>query len=407
MKRYLYLLLLAGILAPLISWAGPGPIVPVFKNGESGYGTFRIPALLRLPDGTLLAFAEGRRNGLSDFGNIQVVMKRSRDGGRHWSALQVVAANDSLQADNAAPVLDRTDPAYPGGRLFLFYNTGNEPEGTLRRGKGVREVWYKTSLDEGKTWSKAVNITTEVSRPYQPAYNPAYRFSEDWRSYANTPGHALQFADGPYRGRLYVAFNHSAGQPLAHFADYHAMGFYSDDHGKTFQLSEQVSFPGGNECMAAPLPHGGLLLNIRNQYEEPRCRILARSADGGQHWDSVYYARNLPDPVCQGSMVPLGRYHGRYLLVFCNNIDTVKRNHLGLHVSDDGGLHWVLGPEVDEAPPGYTGDFTGYSDIQPMDLRHVAVLYERDFYREIAFRVMPLNLRRICKTLQGAQRNPK
>lgn len=406
MKRYLIVILFAFAGLPSALRAAPGPIVPVFRSGESGYGTFRIPALLRLPDGTLLAFSEGRKNGLDDFGNIQIVMKRSRDGGRHWGALQVVASNRNLQADNAAPVLDRTDPACPGGRLFLFYNTGNEPEGLLRRGKGVREVWYRTSTDGGKTWSDPVNITTEVSRPYQPSYNPAYDFSQDWRSYANTPGHAMQFEDGPYRGRIYVAFNHSAGKPQAHFADYHAMGFYSDDHGETFKLSDPVSFPGGNECMAAPLPQGGLLLNIRNQYEEPRCRILARSSDGGLHWDSVYYAYDLPDPVCQGSMVPLGWFRGRYLLAFCNNIDTLKRNHLGLHFSADGGRHWIPGPEVEEAPPGYKGDFSGYSDIQLLDRRHLGVLYERDFYREIAFRVMPVSDRRILKARHRRNRQP-
>jgi sialidase-1 len=63
-------------------------------------------------------------------------------------------------------------------------------------------VWYKTSVDGGNTWSDAVNITTQVHRPYQPQINPAYNFKEDWRSYANTPGHAMQFESGKYKGRI-------------------------------------------------------------------------------------------------------------------------------------------------------------------------------------------------------------
>ena len=85
----------------------------------------------------------------------------------------------SLQAGNPAPVVDRSDPAYPKGRLFLFYNTGNNHESEIRNGKGVREVWYKTSLDNGFTWSAGVNITTQTHRPMQPTANPLYNFKED------------------------------------------------------------------------------------------------------------------------------------------------------------------------------------------------------------------------------------
>ena len=185
----------------------------VFTSGTDNYKSFRIPAIIRAPNGDLLAFAEGRVHGSNDFGNIQIVEKRSSDNGKTWSTLQVVAANDTLQADNAAPVVDMTDPAYPKGRVFLFYNTGNVSESKLRKGLGVREVWYKTSVDNGRTWSAPVNITLQVHKPMQPQYNKAYNFSEDWRSYANTPGHAIQFTHGRYKGRIYVAANHSAGEP--------------------------------------------------------------------------------------------------------------------------------------------------------------------------------------------------
>jgi acetyl-CoA synthetase len=56
----------------------------------------------------------------------------------------------------------------------LFYNTGNNHEGEVRKGNGLREVWYKTSIDNGKTWSAATNISTSVHRPKQPKLNAAY-----------------------------------------------------------------------------------------------------------------------------------------------------------------------------------------------------------------------------------------
>ncbi|TAN13049.1 MAG: exo-alpha-sialidase [Chitinophagaceae bacterium] len=345
-------------------------IIPVFISGQDGYKSFRIPAIIKAPNGDLLAFCEGRVNGGADFGHVNIVMKRSKDHGKSWSALQIVATNDSLQAGNAAPVVDLTDPAYPHGRIFLFYNTGNEPEGDIRRGIGRRLVWYKTSTDNGKTWSEPVNITSAVKKP-------------DWRSYANTPGHAMQFMWGKYKGRIYVAANHSEGDPLPHFEDYKAHGYYTDDHGKTFHLSADVSFPGGNENMATELCGNQMMLNLRNQKGEPRCRIIAISSDGGVHWDTTYYDRQLPDPVCQGSIITLGCKHTNTFLAFCNNDDTVHRKDLTVRISFDSGKTWVRKYLVDKQ-----GESTAYSDIVKLSRHKIGVLYERKDYSGIAFRVI-------------------
>lgn len=354
---------------------------PVFTSGSDGYKSFRIPAIIKAPNGDLLAFAEGRVNGSSDFGNIQIVEKRSSDNGKTWSALQVVAANDTLQADNAAPVVDMTDPAYPKGRIFLFYNTGNVSEAKLRKGLGVREVWYKTSIDNGHSWSAPVNITLQVSKPKQPQFNKAYNFSEDWRSYANTPGHAIQLPHGKYKGRIYVAANHSAGEPKPHYADGRAFGYYSDDHGKTFKISDDVNVPGSNEVMAVELPGDKLMLNARNQLGNTRCRIIAISSDGGQKWDTTYFDHNLPDPVCQGSILSLGKK----TIAVCNDADTIHRNNLTVRVSFDEGKTWELNKDIAKAPEGYKGDFSAYSDIVALPGKQIGVLYERDNYKEIVF----------------------
>ena len=347
--------------------------VSVFTSGQEGYRSFRIPAIIKSGNGDLLAFCEGRVNGSADFGNVKIVVKRSRDQGRTWGALQVVASNDSLQAGNAAPVLDRTDPAYPGGRLFLFYCTGNKSEGEVRKGNGSREIWYKTSVDDGLTWSAAVNITGQVRRP-------------GWRSYANTPGHAIQFLHGKYRGRIYVAANHSAGDPQPHFADYRANGYYTDDHGKTFLLSDDVAIPGGNECMAAELSGDRLMLNIRNQRGEPRERIGAVSSDGGATWDTAYFDKNLPDPVCQGSILTAGEKDGKAIVAVCNAADTSWRDNLTLRISMDEGKTWKINEVVDRGPAGRTPeDYTAYSDLVGLSGKRIGVLYEKNNYKEISF----------------------
>ena len=354
---------------------------PVFSSGTNGYKSFRIPAIIKAPNGDLLAFAEGRVNGSNDFGNIQIVEKRSTDNGKTWSALQVVAANDTLQADNAAPVVDITDPAYPKGRVFLFYNTGNVSESKLRKGLGVREVWYKTSVDNGHTWSAPVNITLQVHKPKQLQYNKAYNFSEDWRSYANTPGHAIQFTHGKYKGRIYVAANHSAGEPKPHYADGRAFGYYSDDHGKTFKISDDVNVPGSNEVMAVELPGNKLMLNARNQLGNIKCRIIAISNNGGQKWDTTYFDSHLPDPVCQGSILSLGKN----TVAVCNDADTSRRNNLTVRVSFDAGKTWSISKSIAKAPEGFKGDFSAYSDIVAIPGKQIGVLYERNNYQEITF----------------------
>lgn len=87
----------------------------VFKSGNNGYVAYRIPAIIKGPGGDLLAFCEGRVNNAGDFGNIDIVLKRSLDGGLSWSSLQIVVDADSLQAGNPAPVVDLLDPQYPSG----------------------------------------------------------------------------------------------------------------------------------------------------------------------------------------------------------------------------------------------------------------------------------------------------
>jgi hypothetical protein len=64
--------------------------VDVFVSGEGGYNTYRIPAIVRTLSGTLLAFCEGRKNSHSDAGDIDILLRRSFDGGKTWTPTQLV-----------------------------------------------------------------------------------------------------------------------------------------------------------------------------------------------------------------------------------------------------------------------------------------------------------------------------
>lgn len=383
MKRFFFMLILSR--AALVLYAQSSS-VPVFVSGTEGHKSYRIPAIVSMPGGDILAFAEGRVQGAGDFGDINIVLKRSSDKGKTWGELQTVVDGGGLQAGNPAPVVDVTDPLYPQGRLFLFYNTGNNHEGEVRKGNGLREVWYKTSADGGKTWSEAVNITTQVHRPKQPAVNALYNFPDDWRSYANTPGHAMQFQNGKYRGRIFISANHSAGDPRNKFEDYDAHGFYSDDHGKTFHLGASLHVPGSNESIAAELSNDKLMMNSRNQKGDIRARIVSVSSDGGQTWDTSYFDKNLPDPVCQGSILTIGNKRGKNMLAFCNAADEKQRNNLTLRISFDDGLTWKKSIVVDSSAT--VKNNTAYSDIVKISRNKTGILYEKNNYSAIIFTIV-------------------
>jgi sialidase-1 len=359
--------------------------VKVFISGTEGNKVYRIPAIVSLPDGSLLAFCESRVNDAGDFGDINIVSKRSKDGGKTWGSLQMVVDYDTLQAGNPAPVVDLDDPRYRKGRIFLFYNTGNNHEGEVRKGKGLREVWYKTSTDNGATWSEPVNITMQVHRPRQPQVNSSYNFPEDWRSYANAPGHAMQFTSGQYKGRIFVPANHSAGEPQNEFGDYLAHGFYTDDHGETFQLGKSVNIPGANESTAAQLSSDKLIMNIRNQRGDIRARIVAISSTGGATWDTAYFDNKLPDPVCQGSILTIGKTKGKNILAFCNAADLKHRDNLTLRISLDDGKTWTRNYLIDKSYNENAKDHSAYSDLVKLNKKAIGILYEKNNYSEIVF----------------------
>jgi sialidase-1 len=99
--------------------------VAVFTSGEEGHKSYRIPAIIHAPNGDLLAFAEGRVHGSGDYGDVNIVMKRSTDNGKTWSSLSTVVDYDVLQAGNPAPVVDVSDPPIPktGFSCFIIPET--------------------------------------------------------------------------------------------------------------------------------------------------------------------------------------------------------------------------------------------------------------------------------------------
>ena len=352
------------------------PASTPFPASDASYGCYRIPATVTLPNGHVLAFSEGRPSGCADFGNIQIVMKRSIDGGTTWSAQTVVARNGTVQAGNPVPLLDMKDPRYPNGRLFLFYNTGNVSESTLRNGgKGSREQYVVTSVDNGLTWDTPRHITAQTAKMAQAPYNnPA-----GWRTLAMGPGHGLQHSSG----RLIVPGNFTAGPPLAGYADGRAYVFYSDDHGDTFKIGNPASYPGANESTAAELSDTMVMLNSRDQSGASKRRIVANSADGGQNFASAAPDQNLIDPVCEGSLLNIV-WNGKKYLLHANPASTTSRSNLTIRASADDGKTWPYSILI-------TSGASAYSDLTLVDANNVGIIYENGG-NGIRFMRLPLNM---------------
>ncbi|MGW0902112.1 sialidase family protein [Streptomyces sp. NPDC002853] len=346
-----------------------------FRAGREGYASFRIPAVVLSSSGTLLAFCEGRVGSQEDFGNIDVVLKRSSDGGRTWGPLQVVAQNGTGLAGNPAPVVLDT------GRILLVHvrNAAAATEDAIRRGKvsaaNGRRVWVRHSDDDGLTWSAAREITGQVKKA-------------NWRWYATTPGHAVQISTG----RVVVPANHSL-PPTG--TDNGTEGKYngghcllSDDLGQTWRIGYVDDNTDGyvnvNETTAAELPDGRLYFNTRNDSPSPGTRADAHSLDGGQSLIKPFRPQaGLVGPVVECSVLQL---RAPDVLLFSGPADPGFRALMTVRRSRDGGLTWQDAYTVDGLP-------AAYSDLVRADEETVGLLYETgDFsaYETITFRRIPV-----------------
>jgi sialidase-1 len=137
--------------------------------------------------------------------------------------------------------------------------------------------------------------------------------------------------------------------------------------------------------MAVELSGNKLMMNIRNQLGNIKQRIIAISGNGGQTWDTTYFDPRLPDPVCQGSILNIGKSKGKAILAVCNDADTLHRDNLSLRISFDEGKTWKQNYVIAKSPEGYKGDFSAYSDLVAVDQKHIGILYEKDDYKQIVF----------------------
>ncbi|MDO0915077.1 sialidase family protein [Streptomyces sp. DT2A-34] len=356
-----------------------------YVSGEGGYDTYRIPATITTPRGTVLAFAEGRHDGAGDTGDIDVVLRRSRDGGCTWGPVTVVAAGEGDTRGNAAPVVDPLTGAIV---LVTSYNSGDVTEAQIMRGEATpaesRRVFVQRSLDDGRHFTTPRDITTQV----KPA---------NWRWYATGPGHAVALRRGPHAGRLVVPSNHSVA-PAPGSADtgqepkyYGAHAIYSDDGGRSWRMGfVDDSYDGvsnANESAAAELPDGRVYFNSRDQHgASVGNRLDSHSSDGAETLERPYTVQaTLNDvPVVEGSVLQLPG-SGAPLLFSGPSVPTARQS-MAVWRSGDGGATFTKALTLSRR-------WAAYSDLVRLGRGTVGILYETGEtgpYETIEFRRLPV-----------------
>jgi sialidase-1 len=338
----------------------------IFTNGSDAYPVFRIPAIVRANDGTLLAFCEGRA-GISDGGNIDLVLKRSTDHGVTWGPLILVhdeGGTAAITIGNPAPVVDRST-----GHIHLLFCRENDT------------VFHTVSTDNGLTWATRKEITSSVK-------------SAGWGWYATGPVHGIQLKHGTQAGRLVVPANHRIGAAGSDSGNFGAQILYSDDHGATWRMDAVFEATNGaapNETTLEELtpatPGGGsrVYINSRDYGTDAGNRSEAWSADGGTSYSVPYNGNSFfVTPVCQGSLL---RYSsaadgdGKNRLIF-SSPNGGSRNNGGIWISTDEAGTWAQPKSI--RPGAYA-----YSDMVRTADGHLGVIFEAgatvDPYHSINF----------------------
>jgi sialidase-1 len=342
----------------------------VFPPGMHGIARYRIPGMVVTKKGTVLAYCEARKNNSSDWGEIEIHLRRSMDGGKSWLPSQHIAHH--------ADRIEGNPRKAEGGERE---QTVNNPVAIVDGTTGAIEFLYCVnyarcfairSADDGVTWTKPVEITATFE-PFRKQY--------DWKVIATGPGHGMKIKSGRLVVPIWLAYgNVGDHKPSA------SGTIYSDDHGKTWKAGE-IAFPNEgefgnpNETMITELSDGRVMLVARSVSTANR-KLISHSHDGATGWSQPVFHEQLLEPICMASIVAHPSKPGT--LIFSNphslELDKNgkekpagrgKRKNLSIKLSSDDGKTWSVSKTLDAGP-------SAYSDLAVLPEGDVLCLYEAD-----------------------------
>ena len=291
------------------------------------YTDFRIPGIVATEKGSLIRYCECRRSR-GDWADIDIKVCRSEDCGESWKTVLLVESGGCTLNNPVMFVF--------GEKLVFLYC------------KNYKEIWKCVSMDDGKTFSEAERVDFESSVDF--FYNVV----------AVGPGHGIV-----HNGRLLVPiwFAENKQNEKEHHPSFIST-LYSDDGGETFRIGEIIFkdlLIDPSECALAVTAENEILISIRHECEI-RTRALAKSADGASLWKELRFEKNLPDPICMGSMT-----HRNGMIYHSNCDSDSERKNLSIKVSDDCFKTYSK---------IFVSDLGGYSDIAILGDK-LFILYEK------------------------------
>ena len=348
----------------------------LFTANEGGYPLYRIPGIVVTAQGSLVAYCEARKSR-GDWGHIDILVRRSTDGGATWSVpLKMPLPEGPLERNSAAVAQGLGKP----GEITL-----NNPVALVDHQRGTVVLLYcveyarcfvTTSTDDAATFSKPVEITATFNT-FRPEYS--------WKVLAVGPGHGIQLQNG----RLVATVWLSTGTGGHAHRPSVTTTIFSDDGGLTWKrgeiaAQEKTPLINPNETSLVELLDGRVLLNIRHESKQQR-RAISFSRDGATQWTTPVLHEELLEPICMAS---IGRLNGpapegKTRLVFSNphNLDRADgkllpgtgrdRKNVTIKLSLDDGATW---PTSRVLEPGKSG----YSDLAVAADNTIYCFYERD-----------------------------
>ncbi len=300
------------------------------RSNDIAYKYYRIPGIICTCQGSIIVYYECRKD-LSDWAAIDIGMRKSADGGKTFTERKILVSGEGKTLNNPVMFSDND-------QITLIYQ------------EEYSRTFITKSLDDGNTWSEAVEITCQLKTPL---YN--------YTVIACGPGHGTVLSNGRYIVPVWMALN--SEDKRAHRPSIIST-IYSDDKGETWHIGELIKdsiLVNPSETVLAETKNG-VFINIRNENPCKR-RAIAFSENGISDWVNLSIENSLPDPTCAAGMISLGDD-----VYFSNCKSENCRENLVLSKSTDCGASWSELEVIDS--------IGGYSDIATNGKNKIYVAYE-------------------------------